>query len=94
MTIRLALSRRLVAVTLVAAAAPAAAGQNAAPLLTLSDAVVTALARNQRVIQAADGVLRADLALRLAGSAFTPKLSSKSSSARSGSPISAARTTG
>ncbi|MBN2370630.1 MAG: TolC family protein [Vicinamibacteria bacterium] len=55
-------------------AAPETTTDSRPPLLTLSQAIDRALLRNDRLINADDGVEQAHLSLRLARSAFRPKL--------------------
>ncbi len=59
-----------------APAAPAAPAAKAAPapLLTFAQAVAQALERNDQLLSAQDGVVRAQLGLKLARSAFHPKV--------------------
>ena len=52
----------------------AVSAQTEQRILTLADAVAEALLKNQRVLQQQDGVERANLGLRVAKSAFTPKI--------------------
>ena len=52
----------------------AVSAQAGPPILTLADAVAEALLKNERILRQQDGLERADLGLRAARSAFTPKI--------------------
>jgi len=71
-------SRRLIPIALMVVAPVLARAQDitgaAAPILTLADAVESALANNDRLLGVRDGVEQADLSVRLARSAFKPKV--------------------
>jgi outer membrane protein TolC len=49
-------------------------GQPLPPVLTLTDAVTEALAKNERLVNQSDGIAQADLGLRLARNTFRPKI--------------------
>lgn len=49
-------------------------GQTTAPVLTLTDAVNEALAKNERLVNQGDAIAQADLGLRLARNTFRPKI--------------------
>ena len=51
-----------------------AAAQSSPPLLTLTDAVKEALAKNERLVNQGDAIAQADLGLRLARNTFRPKI--------------------
>ena len=71
-------SRGLIPIALLVAAPALVRAQDVTgtptPILTLADAVERALANNDRLLGARDGVEQADLSIRLARSAFKPKL--------------------
>ena len=52
----------------------AASAQTGPPVLSLTDAVNEALAKNERLVNQADGIAQADLGLRLARNTFRPKV--------------------